>query len=183
MHASHLSKIIVSKESGGALVGRAPEFGDHESRGDGTAALFRSGAEIGRSVLQEAAVNAEPPYPTGRAFTVVVCSGCGTRPDGSSAEAVLDALRDVIRQCPLGVLVTVPCLFGAPFCSAWPAEGVATALQPCTTDREPTCCAHLVGPIRDPEDIALLSAWVQEGRWDVGLLPLRLRRNAFHRQG
>ena len=133
--------------------------------------------------IVQAAGNAEPPRPTERAFTAVVCSGCGPRPGGSLAETgVVGALREVVRQCPFGILVTVPCMFGAP-CPAWPAEGVFVALQPCTIDREPICSARLVGPIRDPEDIARLSAWVQAGRWNVGLLPLRLRSNAFHRRG
>ncbi|WP_122440442.1 hypothetical protein [Mycobacterium attenuatum] len=150
-----MSKIIVNK-IGGALVGRAHR-------------------------IVEAAANAEPPHPTDRAFTAVVCGGCGTEQGDSPAETVVAALRDVVRQCPLGVLVTVPCMFGDP-CPAWLAEGVFVALQPCTIDREPTCSAHLVGPIRDPEDIAQLSAWVRAGRWNAGLLPVRLRRNAFHRR-
>lgn len=74
-----------------------------------------------------------------------------------------------------------------PACSATPARRgwlrvFFVALQPCTIDREPTCSAHLVGPIRDPEDIAQLSAWVRAGRWNAGLLPVRLCRNAFHRR-
>lgn len=135
-------------------------------------------------MIQEvAAANAEPPRPTDRAFTAVVCSGRSPRPGGSLGETgVVAALREVVRQCPFWMLVTVPCIFGAP-CPTWPAEGDFVALQPCTIDREPTSSARLVGPIRDPEDIAQLSAWVRAGRWNIGLLPLRLRRNAFHRRG
>lgn len=134
-------------------------------------------------IQEAAAANAEPPRPTDRAFTAVVCSGCGPGLGGSLAEAgVVAALREVVRQCPFGILVTVPCMFGAP-CPAWQAEGVFVALQPCTIHREPTCSARLVGPIRDPEDIAQLSAWVRAGRWNVGPLPLRLSRNVFHRRG
>jgi hypothetical protein len=114
-------------------------------------------------------------HPTPRAFTVVVCNGCTPHLDRSPAEAALSALREVIRHCPHGMLVTVSCLLGASLCSSRTVDGVVAALQPCTTGRNPTSCAHFLGPIRDARDAIELSAWVQEGRWNPGLLPDRLR--------
>lgn len=122
-----------------------------------------------------AAVDAEYPRSTLRAFTVVVCSGCGRGPDTPPAEAVLCALGDVVRRCPHGILVSVPCLFGPAFCADLPFDGVVAALQPCTTDRAPTGPAYFVGPIRGPEDAARLGSWVREGRWRVGLLPVHMQ--------
>lgn len=118
-------------------------------------------------------------------FTLVVCSGCGTAPDGLAPRDVLATLRDAVRQCPHGMLVSVPCLFGGPGCADRPFAGPIAALQPCATDRTPLGGVRIVGPIRDLGDTTVLRAWVQAGRWNPGLLPSRLRNpfrtNAVHR--
>lgn len=126
-------------------------------------------------VIPATAMNTDRSHPTPRAFTVVVCNGCTTAPNRSPAEATFSALRTVVRRCPHGILVAVPCLLGPSLCSARTVEGVVAALQPCTTGRAPTGCAHILGPIRDARDATELSAWVQKGRWNPDLLPARLR--------
>ena len=106
---------------------------------------------------------------------MLVCTGCGTEQDEVPPEEVLDTLRGAVRRCRHGMLVSVPCLFGAHVCSARPCTGVIAALQPCTPERTPNGSARVVGPIRDLVDAAALRAWVQAGRWNPGLLPSRLR--------
>jgi hypothetical protein len=112
---------------------------------------------------------------TAEGFTVLVCTGCGTEQDEFPPEEVLDTLRGAVRRCPHGMLVSVPCLFGAPVCAARTSTGVIAALQPCTTDRAPNGNVRVIGPIRDLVDAAQLRAWVQAGRWNPGLLPSRMR--------
>ena len=112
---------------------------------------------------------------TAEGFTVLVCTGCGTKQDEFPPEEVLDTLRGAVRRCPHGMLVSVPWLFGAPVCAARTSTGVIAALQPCTTDRATSGCARVIGPIRDLVDAAQLRAWVQAGRWNPGLLPSRMR--------
>jgi len=111
-------------------------------------------------------------------FTLLVCTGCGTEQDDFPPEEVLDTLGSAVRRCPHGMLVSVPCLFGASVCATRPSNGVLAALQPCTTDRTPTGNARVIGPVRDLIDAARLRRWVQAGLWNPGLLPSRMRNPA-----
>lgn len=70
------------------------------------------------------------------------------------------------------MLVSVPCLFGAPVCAARTSTEVIAALQPCT-DRAPNGSARVIGPIRDLVDeihdgIVLLSVPVVDDVIQVG---------------
>jgi hypothetical protein len=109
---------------------------------------------------------------TGRAFTVIVCSCCAAEPGLS----VLQGLRESIRRCRHGILVSAPCLLGKLTCAArTDGSGAMVLLQPCSTDRSPVGPPRWVGPITNPADTEAVRAWLERGDWNVGALPQRLR--------
>lgn len=100
---------------------------------------------------------------TMRPFTVAVCAPCG----GKLSSTLLSGLRDVIGNCPHGVLIQTQCLLGKLACSgAHPARGQVLLLQPCNTDRVPTAAVHWIGPVRTEADIECACAWIACGKWD-----------------
>jgi hypothetical protein len=109
---------------------------------------------------------------TDSAFTVIVCSCCTTEPGLS----VLQELRNSIRRCQHGVLVSAPCLLGKLLCAArTDGPGTMVLLQPCSTDRSPLGPPRWVGPISSPTDAEALRTWLERGGWDIDTLPQRLQ--------
>lgn len=109
---------------------------------------------------------------TDRAFTVIVCSCCAAEPGLS----VLQELRESIRRCQHGMLVSAPCLLGKLTCAArTDGSGTMVLLQPCSTDRSPVGPPRWVGPITNPADAEAVRAWLERGDWDIDTLPQRLR--------
>jgi hypothetical protein len=87
----------------------------------------------------------------------------------------LDGLRESIRRCPHGMLVSTACLRGPLTCAAHShGAGVMLVLQPCSVDRRPSGSAHWVGPVTDQDDLDIVRAWLERGRWNGPDLPLRL---------
>lgn len=100
---------------------------------------------------------------TMRPFTVAVCASCGGKP----SSALMSGLRDVIGNCPHGVLIQTQCLLGELACSGVrPAGGQVLLLQPCNTDRVPTAAGHWIGPVRTEADVESACAWIAGGKWD-----------------
>lgn len=81
--------------------------------------------------------------PTEKPFTVMVCSGCPTESGQTSPVEVLDAVGSAVRECHHGVLISVPCLLGQPFCTERPGGGVLAAVQSpeSPSSSEPTLAA------------------------------------------
>ncbi|MEU6750015.1 hypothetical protein ABZ914_27690 [Spirillospora sp. NPDC046719] len=106
-------------------------------------------------------------------MTVLLCraSSC---PDSLS---LLENLRETIRDCPHGVLVTTGCLHSrvvrAHLCRL---PGATVTVQPCTRDRRPVGSAVHIGPIRSATDVAALCTWLRSSDHDPQGLPARLRR-------
>ncbi|TFV59422.1 hypothetical protein E4P42_08405 [Mycobacterium sp. PS03-16] len=108
---------------------------------------------------------------TRRGFTAVVCSSC----PASAHLAVLDALRAVVRESALGVLVTSRCLAGRFACATGlHGRGTMVIVQPCTAERRPIGPAHWIGPLTDPADVTTVRDWLRAGAWDPDALPARL---------
>jgi hypothetical protein len=109
---------------------------------------------------------------TDRPFNVIVCSCCATEPGLS----VLQELRESIRRCPHGILVSAPCLLGKLTCAArTDGPGTMVLLQPCSTDRSPLGLPQWIGPLTNPADTEAAQAWIERGRWDIDTLPQRLQ--------
>ncbi|WP_269855894.1 hypothetical protein [Streptomyces sp. RPT161] len=119
--------------------------------------------------------NRGPSTPS-RPFTLVVCrAGC----DAPQAAAVLERLRDAVRSCPHGVLVTTGCLGGILQCDALTphrssVRGIFAVVQPCDTRRRPTGRPTRLGPLTDHTDATAVSRWLRAGLPDDGSLPRRL---------
>jgi hypothetical protein len=110
--------------------------------------------------------------PTDRPFTVAVCTDCA----GPQTSSLIESLRGVIRHCSHGVLVLSECVFGDIVCDLrWSRCGVMVMMQACTIDRVPRGPMLAIGPIAAQEDVEVLCAWLERGRWDYGTLPERLR--------
>lgn len=109
-------------------------------------------------------------------FTVVVCRGnaCGH----ARAQAVIDGLRASIRRHPHAVLMSADCVLGPVSChaSAVAAQrsGPLLLVQDCTEDRVPQGPAWWVGPVTDPEDIAAVRHWLDNGHPHTAGLPPHL---------
>lgn len=100
---------------------------------------------------------------TSRPFTVAVCAPCG----GQLSSSLLSALRDVVGNCPHGILVQTRCLLGKLACSGpHPLRGQVLLLQPCNTERVPTAAGHWIGPVRTEADVECVRAWIAGGKWD-----------------
>lgn len=106
-----------------------------------------------------------------RPFTVAVCGPCG----GQVSSALLSGLREVIRNCPHGVLVQTQCLLGELTCTARPVRGQVVLLQPCNTERVPTAAVHWIGPVRTDADVTSSCAWIAGGQWERDGLAAHLR--------
>jgi hypothetical protein len=87
---------------------------------------------------------------------------------------VLEELRATIRRCAHGMLVTTACMLGPLACAVRP-HGPVVILQPCSVERVPIGSARWIGPINDKADIRALRDWLEQGEWDSGALPDRLR--------
>lgn len=108
---------------------------------------------------------------TRRPFTVAVCEPCA----GELPSPLLTGLREVIGNCPHGVLIQTRCLLGEFACSARPVRGQVLLLQPCNTERVPTAAVHWVGPVHTEADAATACAWIAGGKWDRDGLAAHLR--------
>lgn len=95
---------------------------------------------------------------------------------------MVDGLRECIRQCRHGVLVSAGCLLGPLACHAR-AGAVAQAgplvlVQRCSTDREPVGAPLWVGPIVTEADVLAVRRWLVGGELTVTDLPAHLRFRA-----
>lgn len=111
-----------------------------------------------------------------RPFTLAVCrTGC----DGTQAAAVMEHLRQAVRSCPHGVLITTGCLRGILRCDAHgpyrsSVRGLFALVQPCDSRRRPNGRPTRVGPLADVADATVVSGWLRAGLPDDGSLPERL---------
>lgn len=113
--------------------------------------------------------------PTGNPFTVAVCTACAN----DITAMVVPKLRQVVRNCPHGVLVVTQCLLGTFTCGAKRlGHDVILVLQPCSRDRVPVSCMQWIGPIRDEDDADAVCAWIAAGDWNPAHLPASLRAEA-----
>lgn len=112
-----------------------------------------------------------------RPFTLVVCgAGC----HGPSSSAVMAHLREAVRGCPHGVLVTTGCLATVLHCDTEGPYGAGVrgpfaVVQPCDTRRNPVAAPTRLGPITCPDDASAIGAWLRAGLPDDGSLPAPLR--------
>lgn len=121
-----------------------------------------------------------PPRPRrtdGLGVTIVYCAGSAC---SRSELPIRERLREVIRGCDHGVLVSAPCLLGALGCPAGSGAGARgdglVLVQPCDVDdRQASGTAVLVGPIRSKLDLDEVCAWLEDGALDPGCLPVHLR--------
>lgn len=116
------------------------------------------------------APDGEQQRPEGSTIVLCTASGCCT----PLHMPLLVALRDTVRVSVHGVLVTSGCVLGAVACRTR-RPGPLLLVQPCDTDRQPVGCAVLVGPLKGDADVAVVGAWLRDGRFDPLLLPARLR--------
>jgi hypothetical protein len=110
-------------------------------------------------------------------FTAVVCQACNTNPE----LPVMQTLREAVRRCPHGVLVSSTCPLGNLWCHTRNhnphTAGPTLVVQPCTTaTRQPVGPAILVGPLRTAEDLTALTRWLERQPSSHHGLPARLRR-------
>lgn len=105
--------------------------------------------------------------PTRRPFTVVVCTMCTL----GSPLAVLEALRETIRRCDHGVLITSACTLAIRAGAVHDhCRGVTVVVQPCSIHRAPRGPARWVGPIENHAELRAVCAWLERGRWDLPVL-------------
>lgn len=119
----------------------------------------------------------EPADPAETGFTAVVCQHCNT----DAELPMLQSLRDTIRRCPHGVLLTSGCILGHLWCRAIRSRtprlaGPIVLVQPCTTERRPIGPAIPVGPLRTLEDLTALGRWLERAPHRNHGLPARLRQ-------
>lgn len=89
---------------------------------------------------------------------------------------MLPRLRQVVRNCPHGVLVLTQCPIGKITCATTGSDrGVILLLQPRTVHRVPVASARWVGPVRTDAEIEAVCDWISSGAWDRAALPLDLR--------
>ncbi|KIF04625.1 hypothetical protein PL81_17730 [Streptomyces sp. RSD-27] len=114
-------------------------------------------------------MNRGSPDRSTRPFTLVVCVNC----QNPASDQVIDRLRQAVRDCPHGVMVSTGCLGGLLRCRR--TAGLHAAVQPCTRDRKPHGVAVSLGPIADEADAETVAVWLRAGMPDDGTLPSRLR--------
>ena len=99
---------------------------------------------------------------TDRAFIAFVCGGCGQ----SDSVNVPEAVRAVIRNCPLGVLAESQCILGGSPCGMRTSgEGVIVAVQPSSPDELPVGGPQIRGPIATNADLIEFCFWLESGWW------------------
>ncbi|MEV1084746.1 hypothetical protein AB0I98_42155 [Streptomyces sp. NPDC050211] len=103
-----------------------------------------------------------------RPFTLVVCASCDTPVD-----RVLDGLRQAVRGCRHGVMVSAGCLEKVLHCRR--RRGLYAVVQPCTADRRPSAAVVRLGPLVTEADAEAVGVWLRLGMPDDGTLPDRLR--------
>jgi hypothetical protein len=108
-------------------------------------------------------------------FNLAICRAGPCAHDGGLQ--LLDRLRAVTRHSRYGVLVSTGCLMAADRCQHDAAHDAGTCLlvQPCGLNRRPRGAAIAVGPILTRSDAEAVTAWLENGRLDAGLLDPRLR--------
>lgn len=112
-------------------------------------------------------------FHTSEPFTVALCTSCAS---SDSQSVLIRTLRNVVRRCPHGVLVSTRCLLGEFTCATRRAYfGPVLVLQPCSAERAPSAAAIWVGPIGTEADARDACDWIAAGRWDRAKLPERLR--------
>ncbi|WP_074133200.1 hypothetical protein [Mycolicibacterium houstonense] len=110
---------------------------------------------------------------TGEPFTVALCMHCSSADPES---LLVHMLRNVVRRCPHGVLVSTQCLLGELTCATRRADlSPVLVLQPCSRDRNPNAPAIWIGPISTDADALDACAWIAAGSWDGATLPAQLR--------
>lgn len=106
-------------------------------------------------------------------FTVALCMHCSSSDPRS---LLMRTLRDVVRRCPHGVLVSTQCLLGEFTCATRRAHlSPVLVLQPCSADRVPSAPTIWIGPIVTDADARDACEWIGAGRWDGATLPTHLR--------
>jgi hypothetical protein len=124
-----------------------------------------------------------PADPPETAFTAVLCQFCNT----DTELPVLQSLRDTIRRCPHGILLTSGCVVGRLWCRSIRTRtprlaGPIVLVQPCTKARQPVGPAIPVGPLRTIEDLTALGNWLERSPHNHRGLPARLRQLQDHKQ-
>jgi hypothetical protein len=97
---------------------------------------------------------------TDRAFVAFVCRGC----NASDGVDVTEAVRSVVRHCPLGMLAESQCIGGGSPCAMRAGgEGVIVAVQPTSPDElgRPRIC----GPLATNADLTEFCLWLESGSW------------------
>ena len=91
--------------------------------------------------------------------------------------AVLEQLKNTVKRCDQGMLVTTGCVLGELACLGRGDNnaGAILILQPCTIDRAARGSAMWIGPICDTTDVRIVCAWLAKGQWATERLPGRLR--------
>ncbi|WKG02927.1 hypothetical protein [Mycolicibacterium sp. HK-90] len=112
-------------------------------------------------------------FHTAEPFTVALCMHCSSSGPGPLLTRLL---RNVVRRCPHGVLVSTQCLLGEFTCATRrTALRPVLVVQPCSADRIPSAPAIWIGPIVTDADAHDACSWVAAGRWDGANLPAHLR--------
>jgi hypothetical protein len=98
---------------------------------------------------------------TERAFVAFVCRSCPTRDHVD----VVNAVRAVVRHCPLGVLAESKCILGGSPCAmSVDGDGVIVAVQP-SMDEVPVGRALVRGPLTTNADLTEFCFWLESGMW------------------
>ena len=109
---------------------------------------------------------------TMRPFTVALCAAC----DGQRPQSLLPRLRNVVVNCPHGVLIETQCLLGELACAgSGSLRGQVLLIQPCNTDRVPVAAVQWIGPVRTEADVESACAWIAGGKWERDELAAHLR--------
>jgi hypothetical protein len=108
-----------------------------------------------------------------RGFTAIVC-GERDCPPATGAPDIRTSLRQAVRACPHGVLVSGECLvgmvarggagcpLGGPCHPDRPGAGALVIVQPCDENRHAHGPAVVAGPLHETADVADLCLWLVE---------------------
>jgi hypothetical protein len=112
--------------------------------------------------IRSETMSSETARGTDRAFIAFVCTGC----NASDGVDVMEAVRAVIRNCPLGVLVESRCIVGGSPCAMLlGGEGVIAAVQPGSPDEMPVSHPRICGPFVTNADLMEFCFWLESGSW------------------